>query len=57
LIQRAKHFGIIGHEISLEYFDNLKGDDETDGDEGAVEDEVRAEGDAGQLGALWRVLK
>lgn len=48
IIERTVHFLILGHEIALEDLDELQGDDETDGDEGAVEDEVGRERNACQ---------
>lgn len=45
LVGSAVHFLILRHEVALEDLHELEGDDEADGDEGAVEDEVGAEGD------------
>ena len=40
---RTVHFLVDGHEVTLEDLDELQRHDQTDGDEGRVEDEVGAE--------------
>jgi len=44
IVEFAVHLLIGGHEIALEYFNELDRDDQTDGDEGAEEDEIGTEG-------------
>jgi len=40
VIDRAEHFSIIRHEIPLKNFDELQRDNETDGDESGIKDEI-----------------
>lgn len=42
IIQHAIHLLVSRHEVPLKDFYELQGDNQTDGDEGTIENEVRA---------------
>jgi hypothetical protein len=47
IVDCTVHFFISGHEVTLEDLDKLERDDERDGDECGVEDEIGAESYSG----------
>lgn len=52
IIDETKHLLILAHGVPLEHFHELQGDDQTDGDVGAVQDEVGPERNAGDLATV-----